>query len=112
VSAAADKIRANAERLRQKPSPARQASQLPEGGAAPSTPAPTTPVVRQKNVRRTVDLSPIAHRGLDNWQRSAADKLGLARVTGQEVLAALVEELLSDQALSDRITDAISEGRR
>ncbi len=70
-----------------------------------------TSVVRQKKVRRTIDLSLTAHRDLDNWQNSTADKLGLARVTGQEVLAALVDELLSDPALSARITTAISKTR-
>ncbi len=112
MSTAADRIKANAERLRQKPSPPPEPSHLPEEEAATSTPAPTTAVVRQKNVRRTVDLSPTAHRGLDSWQRNAADKLGLARVTGQEVLAALVDELLSDPALSDRITATLSNSRR
>lgn len=112
MSTAADKIRANAERLRQKPSPTTKPSHLPEEGAAASTPSPTAPVVRQKNVRRTVDLSPTAHRGLDTWQRTAAETLGFARVTGQEVLAALVDELLNDQALSERITEIVSRGRR
>lgn len=113
MSTAADKIKANAERLRQKPSSTPpELSPTAEDDPAPSSPATTTSVVRQKNVRRTVDLSPTAHRGLDNWQRSTADKLGLARVTGQEVLAALVDELLSDSALSDRITTALSNSRR
>lgn len=112
MSTAADRIKANAERLRQKPSPPPEPSHLPDEEAAPSTPAPTTAVVRQKNVRRTVDLSPTAHRGLDSWQRTAADKLGLARVTGQEVFVALVDELLSDSALSDRITVVLSNSRR
>ena len=68
-------------------------------------------VVRQKNVRRTVDLSPAAHRNLDNWQRDAADRLGLARVTGQEVLAALVDRLLTDTQLTEEIMHAVA-GRR
>ncbi|WP_349319082.1 hypothetical protein [Mycolicibacterium canariasense] len=110
MSTAADKIKANAERLRQKPSTG-EPSPAPADDPASSTPAPTASIVRQKNVRRTVDLSPTAHRGLDNWQRNAADKLGLARVTGQEVLAALVNELLSDSDLSDRITAALSNSR-
>lgn len=113
MSTAADKIKANAERLRQKPStPPAEPSPATDDDSTPPSPAPTASVVRQKNVRRTVDLSPTAHRGLDNWQRSAADRLGLARVTGQEVLAALVDELLSDSALSDRITAALSNSRR
>ena len=64
-----------------------------------------------KTVRRTVDLSPTAHRGLDGWQRAAADHLGLARVTGQDVLAALVDRLLADSELSDQIVQNIAERR-
>ncbi|MGH3563840.1 MAG: hypothetical protein ACRDTN_19175, partial [Mycobacterium sp.] len=69
---------------------------------------PTEPFgIKQKNARRTrrtVDLSPAQHRGLDIWQRQAADRLGRARVTGQEVLSALVDQLLSDSKLSAQIT--------
>jgi hypothetical protein len=43
-----------------------------------------------------VDRTPATHRALDIWQREAADRLGFARVTGQEVLCALIEHLLSD----------------
>lgn len=117
MSSAADRIKANAERLRQQkpPSvPAREPSEpnndLP--ATAPQPSAPVESVVRQKNVRRTVDLSPTAHRGLDTWQRSTADRLGLARVTGQEVLAALVDELLRDAGLTERITASIAASRR
>ena len=82
---------------------------------APLTPsvaaAPTDPVVigrtRSLRTRRTVDLSPAQHRALDIWQRDAADHLGVARVTGQEVLATLVDQLLSDPNLSAQITRTI-----
>lgn len=117
MSSAADKIKANAERLRhQKTSftpPARKPENEPrDSSAATPPPAVVESVVRQKNVRRTVDLSPSAHRGLDTWQRTAADRLGLARVTGQEVLAALVDELLRDPQLAEQITAAIAASRR
>ncbi len=73
--------------------------------------APTEPFAlgrtRSAKTRRTVDLSPAQHRALDIWQREAADRLGLARVTGQEVLAALVDQLLSDPKLSAQITRTI-----
>ncbi|OHV05285.1 hypothetical protein [Mycobacterium talmoniae] len=73
--------------------------------------APTQPVVigqpRIQRTRRTVDLPLAQHRALDNWQREAADRLGLARVTGQEVLAALIDQLLADPKLSAQITHAI-----
>jgi hypothetical protein len=104
VSTAADKIKADAE---QKPTaPAADTAEVSD--AHPATPVAA---VRQKNVRRTVDLSPAAHRGLDNWQRTTADRLGLARVTGQEVLAALVDRLLSDPQLSEQITHAVGTQR-
>ena len=115
MSTAADKIKANAERLRAKtPAKAPAAPDVPEppAEAAEATP-PRQPAgtVRQKNVRRTVDLSPSAHRGLDNWQRNTADRLGLARVTGQDVLAALVDRLLADDELAEQIVRAIAAER-
>lgn len=60
-----------------------------------------------RRTRRTVDLSPDQHRGLDIWQREAADRLGRARVTGQDVLSALVDQLLADPKLSAQIIRAI-----
>jgi hypothetical protein len=101
---AADRINADAER-----------SRTHAAAAAPLTPsvaaARTEPVVigrtRSSRTRRTVDLTPAQHRALDIWQREAADRLGLARVTGQEVLAALVDQLLSDPKLSVQITRTI-----
>ena len=117
MSSAADRIKANAERLRHQKAPT-SPQEHPESGepgestAAPPPPAAVDNVIRQKNVRRTVDLSPSAHRGLDTWQRTTADRLGLARVTGQEVLTALVDELLRDPQLAERITAAIAASRR
>jgi len=79
--------------------------------------APTEPVaigrtrVPRTSVRRTVDLSPAQHRALDIWQREAADRIGLARVTGQEVLAALIDQLLRDPKLSAQITRTIQAER-
>lgn len=110
VSTAADKIKANAERLRAK-APAGAST---DDTAAPRATAPIAPpaAVRQKHVRRTVDLSPAAHRALDAWQSQAAERLGLARVTGQAVLAALVDRLLADEALAEQVTDAIAASAR
>ncbi|GFG76376.1 hypothetical protein [Mycobacterium botniense] len=84
----------------------------PAVAAAPTEPvAIGRPRAPRANVRRTVDLSPAQHRALDLWQREAADRLGLARVTGQEVLAALVDQLLSDPKLSAQITRVIQARR-
>jgi hypothetical protein len=62
---------------------------------------------RGQRTRRTVDLTPATHRALDHWQREAANSLGFARVTGQEVLCALIEQLLSDPRLCAHITRSI-----
>ncbi len=51
------------------------------------------------------------HRSLDIWQREAADRLGLARVTGQEVLTALIDQLLADPKLAAQITRSIQARR-
>jgi len=116
VSTAADRIRANATRIKtQAPqAPLTTADPVPEATAAqattPAEPAPVPanrPVVRQKSIRRTVDLTPAQHRALDVWQRETADNLGLARVTGQDVLAALVDQLLASPELGAQITRTI-----
>lgn len=62
---------------------------------------------RVRDVRRRVDLSPVEHQQLAVWLAEAAAELGRARVTGQEVLRALVVELLSDDALARRIREVI-----
>ena len=69
------------------------------------------PAPRSQRIRRTVDLSPATHRALDIWQRGAADRLGYARVTGQEVISALIELLLKDPKLSAEVTRSIRERR-
>src|ERR1700753_1372449 len=66
---------------------------------------------RAQRTRRTVDLPAPTHRALDIWQREAADRLGVARVTGQEVLTALIDQLLADPNLPAQITRAIQARR-
>jgi hypothetical protein len=66
---------------------------------------------RIQRTRRTVDLPAATHRALDIWQREAADRLGVARVTGQEVLTALIDQLLADPKLADQIVRAIQDRR-
>lgn len=66
---------------------------------------------RIQRTRRTVDLPAATHRALDIWQREAADRLGVARVTGQEVLTALIDQLLADPKLAAQITLAIQDRR-
>ena len=83
---AADGLRATAQRFR-------------EAGEGPAKASGAAPTVRTRRVRRTVDLSPVDHRRLSQWCEEAADELGLARVTSQDVFVALVAELLADEAL-------------
>ena len=66
---------------------------------------------RAQRTRRTVDLPAATHRALDIWQREAADRLGVARVTGQEVLTALIDQLLVDPKLGAQVTRAIQARR-
>ncbi|WP_459981098.1 ATPase, partial [Mycobacterium avium] len=82
----------------------------PGGPRAPSPP-PANQAGRTQRTRRTVDLPAATHRALDIWQREAADRLGVARVTGQEVLTALIDQLLVDPKLTAQITRAIKERR-
>src|ERR1700755_1678506 len=92
-------------------------SRIHDPAVTPLTPsvaaAPTAPFAlgrtRSPRTRRTVDLSPGQHRALDIWQREAADRLGRARVTGQEVLTALIDQLLADPKLAAQITRAIQD---
>lgn len=112
MSTAADRIKANAERFRTQALPVKHSQATPATGAATAAPPaeaspPAVSAIRQRSVRRTVDLAPTQHRALDMWQREAADRLGLARVTGQDVLSALVDQLVTDPELSAQITHAI-----
>jgi hypothetical protein len=56
---------------------------------------------RSQRTRRTVDLTPATHRALDIWQREAADRLGLARVTGQEVVCRFIVGIKGPHTRSD-----------
>ncbi len=63
---------------------------------------------RTKPVRRSVNLSPTYHLKLTQWCAETADVLGTARVTGQDVIRALVARLLMDESLARRIRDDLS----
>ena len=81
------------------------------GGQRIASPPAAGQQGRTQRTRRTVDLSAATHRALDIWQREAADRLGVARVTGQEVLTALIDQLLVDPKLTAQITRAIKDRR-
>jgi hypothetical protein len=63
---------------------------------------------RTKPVRRSVDLSPSYHAQLTQWCVEAAKIIGAPRVTGQDVIRALVARLLMDESLARRIREDLS----
>ena len=116
MTSAADRIRASAERARRpvaaQPQPEEEQEPVVAAPAArvhedkPRKPAVrAVPVIapRQKDIRKNVDLSPDQNDRLGDWQRAAARELGVARVTAQDVLVALVERLLADPDLSEQV---------
>jgi hypothetical protein len=122
MTSAKDRIRAGAERARM------QAVVQPQPGEEqePVLAAPVTRVQedkprkaavraviapRQKDIRKNVDLSPDQNDRLGDWQRAAARELGVARVTAQDVLVALVERLLTDPDLSEQIKKDLHSNR-
>ena len=124
MSNAADRIRASATKARtasvpKQPETTRQPEPADpiEPPAAPkaTTKPAATPVIRstqviaplQRSIRKNVDLSPDQNDRLADWQRAAARELGVARVTAQEVLVALVEKMLSDPSLGQQIKQEI-----
>lgn len=84
---------------------AAKAARIKDKKAVPATPTPASrrKVVRADAVRVTVDLAPTQHRALQTWTADAAETLGRARVTKQDVLTALVARLLDDPGLADQI---------
>ncbi|MGH3934114.1 MAG: hypothetical protein ACRDS1_03895 [Pseudonocardiaceae bacterium] len=63
---------------------------------------------RTKPVRRSVDLSPAYHVRLTQWCAETADMIGTTRVTGQDVIRALVARLLMDENLARKIRADLS----
>jgi hypothetical protein len=106
MSSAGERTKTDAERPRTHATPL-----TPSLAAAPTEPVAVGRTRSPRTTRRTVDLSPAEHRALDIWQREAADRLGLTRVTGQEVLTALIDQLLSDPRLSAQVTRTIHDRR-
>jgi hypothetical protein len=89
----AGKLRSKAERIAEE-------RNSPEGSALRKLAA--------KPVRATVDLSPGQHAALRAWCGQTAVEFGRARVTTQDVLRALIDRLLSDEALAAAIRDGLS----
>lgn len=93
----ADEMRAAAQKRRDRR--AQPVTERPRPAAAP---------VQVKKVRRTVDLDPQPHRDLGRWCDDAALTLGATRITGQDVLATLVDRLLRDDQLAQDVRDDIA----
>ena len=102
----ADRLKADAKRFC-----AASAAALPPNATAPIERLAAVGKAGGRRTRRTVVLTPAQHRALDIWQRETADRLGVARVTGQELLTALVDQLLNDRELSARIARTIQARR-
>ena len=86
-----------AAKLRSKAGRVAEERNAPEGSALRKLAA--------KPVRATVDLSPSQHARLKAWCGETAVEFGRARVTTQDVLRALVDRLLRDEALAAAIRD-------
>ena len=80
----------------------------PTRGAQPATHLHWADSGRTKPVRRSVDLSPTYHIKLTQWCAETADVIGTARVTGQDVIRALVARLLMDESLARKIRADLS----
>lgn len=99
MSNAADKIKEQAARFA-----SRHAAQADAGTSTTSaTSSRGASAPRNRPVRRTVDLSPVDHDRLTDWQRETARQLGRTRITGEDVLRALVARLLTDDTLAQKI---------
>jgi hypothetical protein len=94
-----------ADELRQKAARLRSVSAEPTEAVTDHPAPPTAPPVRAKPVRNTVDLSPHHHASLKAWCGETAVSIGSSRVTGQDVLRALVARLLTDETLARKIRD-------
>jgi hypothetical protein len=66
-------------------------------------PKPTAPTVKDKLVRKTVDLPPVRYTALTQWCNETATTIGVTRVTGQAVINALIARLLTDETMAHRI---------
>ena len=80
----------------------------PTRGAQPAKHLHWADSGRTKPVRRSVDLSPTYHIKLTQWCAETADVIGTARVTGQDVIRALVARLLMGESLARKIRADLS----
>lgn len=105
---ASEGIKARAAEVRRRREQQTAAGPAEQAGATSSS---TPGSVRTRRVRRTVDLTVNRHRELGRWCDEQADDLGLTRVTSQDVLSALVDELLENKTVQRAIHDRIRSTR-
>jgi hypothetical protein len=73
----------------------------PTAGSAPAR-AGSAPL-RTAPVRLTVDLPPVMHRQLRGWCRDTADALGVTNVAMADAVKVLVDLMLADDQLAERV---------
>jgi hypothetical protein len=109
---------------------ARAISGARAAGADPATPAPepaapdvSTSVTQQvrkapaaaprtKPVRITTDLSPVAYRRFRAWLGETADDLGVANISGSDVVRLLVDQLVDDPGLAAAVRAELARRQR
>ncbi|CAM3270045.1 hypothetical protein C7458_12027 [Williamsia muralis] len=64
---------------------------------------PSVRTPRQTAIKKTVVLAPTTNSKLGEWLNRTADELGLARVTAQQAMESLVDELLDNPDLARQI---------
>ncbi len=112
MSSAADRAREKASRLaagsRQRATEPATAEAVPEERSAPAAPR----AARVKPVRMTLDLAPALHADFDDWTTRITRQLGQGRVVRADVLRVLVRQLLEDEALQERVVQALLQETR
>lgn len=68
-----------------------------------AAPAPGGDASKKATLRSTVDLTSQMHYDLERWSQEAGQALGRARIARTDVFKELVRQLLTDEALSERV---------
>lgn len=97
---AADQIRANAARVGAKTS-------TRSGDTGDRAKKTAAAVGRTKPIGKTVNLDAALNRQIRDWQSQSADRLGVARVTFQDVVDALLRELVDNETLAARVQERL-----
>ncbi len=86
-----------------------EATPQPAGAPVkPATRSSSSRAARVKPVRMTLDLAPALHAEFEDWTTKTSRQAGRGRVVRADVLRVLVRELLKDEELQARVTDALN----